>query len=145
MKRWLLLFLLSAGTAGATILPDWDLPELTRRADVIAAGTVSSQQTVKVRGQPFTESVIRVDELLYGRPGRELVISQFGGVLDGVRTRVHGDAELQVGARYVLFVDQHEDGRNYLVGMSLGARSLAKSPRELAEIRILAARKRGAR
>ena len=115
------LLFLAPAAAFATVLADWDLPELLARADRVAIGTIGEKRTVLVEQAPMTETAVRVEETLFGAPVRALSISQLGGVIGGKRTWVDGDAELVRGAKMVLFTYEHRDGRTYLVGMSLGA------------------------
>lgn len=121
--RWLaaLLLVIWSGEASATILADWDLEEVIRRADSIVIGRVRARRTVVVDRRPLTETSVEVEETLLGAPVKTLVVSQLGGVVRGQASEVVGDARLRVGDRLLLFTFRHQDGRRHLVGMALGA------------------------
>lgn len=126
-RAWLWCFALLGSTswAQATILADWELGELVRRADRVVIGTVVSQRTVDAPPGSITalmtESTVRVEETLRGASAKTLVVSQLGGARSGRRTWIEGDARLVEGKRMLLFTSAHPDGRRYLVGMALGA------------------------
>lgn len=141
MKRrdLLLAFVLTFVTApaGATVLAKWDLAEVTRRADLIVVGTIEAQRYVEA-GELMTESVVRVESTLHGAPAKRIVLSQLGGRKGRIITEIDGDARLAVGDRVLLYTYRHEDGRRYLVGMSLGAYQVeAKSARQTIDVPLV--------
>ncbi|HEY8431329.1 MAG TPA: hypothetical protein VIL20_23275 [Sandaracinaceae bacterium] len=113
-----------ASSAHATISEALSLEELVRRADhVVVATAIGERARRDARGRIVTDYTVRVDEVMKGdaRPGATLVMTRLGGVLGDVGMRVEGEPSLEVGARYVLFLDRLSDGRTLRpVGMSQG-------------------------
>jgi len=119
----LIVVLGAASLASATILADWDLADLTRRADLIVIGEVQEQSSRvdKKRGAVITETEISVERTLMGKKVANFTLTQLGGRAGSVVSEVMGDATLQAGDHVLLFTFEHEDKRRYLVGMALGA------------------------
>lgn len=111
-----------APAASATVLFDWDVEELTRRADLVVVATVLSKQSFAADGTLMTTTRLRVERVLLGAAGAELAVLQLGGRLGPRVVDVPGDAELTPGQTYLLFTAQ-PPGQPYrsLVGMALGA------------------------
>lgn len=109
--------------AAATVLADWDVEELVRRADLIVVGTVKEQRYIvdEALKAVLTESEVVVERTLQGKEAASFVLTQLGGRAGSVVSEVVGDARLAPGDRVLLFTFRHEDGRRYLVGMALGA------------------------
>lgn len=130
LRAGALVLVALAGPAAATLLADWDLDELARRADLIVVGTVEAQVTVVPTDKRvvLTESTIRVERTLLGAPRATFVLSQLGGRKGSVVTEIVGDARLAEGDKVLLFTFEHEDKRRYLVGMALGAWFLGEEP-----------------
>jgi hypothetical protein len=116
----LLLCLAWFRPAHALVLVDQSASDIMRQADLVVLGTVTAQRSVLVRGAVMTQTLVRVEETLKGRPARQVVVSQLGGRINGVEVDVPGDARLSVGERVVLATYGHPDGLRYLVGMALG-------------------------
>lgn len=112
--------------AAATILADWSIEDLVRRADSVVIGVVGAPRFVAAGDRRLlTETPIRVERQLLGDVGRAFVLTQLGGRAGGQETTAVGDAHLQAGERVLLITYRHTDGRRYLVGMALGALHLA--------------------
>lgn len=108
--------------AQATVLFDWGVDELARRADRVVIGTVESQTTVEVGRTLMTDTRIRIERTLAGSPAQTITVRQLGGRLGDRIVDVPGDAVLVRGRRYLLFTAQPPgDLHRYLVGMALGA------------------------
>lgn len=129
MRRRLALVLalsvLGASTyAHATISEALSLEELVGLADhVVVATAVGERARRDARGRIVTDYTVRVEEVMKGdaRPGATLVMTRLGGVLGDLGMRVEGEPSLEVGERYVLFLDRLSDGRTLRpVGMSQG-------------------------
>ena len=112
--------LLWAVSASATVAHYMDLPDLITRADVIVQGTVTAQETVydKGRERSLLRTTITVERALWGKPGDQLVVQQFGGTHDGVTTHISGDARFERGERVVLFLRKGEGQVHYLTSMA---------------------------
>ena len=116
--------LLFAPPASATVLLDLSLEERIARADTVVVGTVKSQRTFRAGTLILTESTLRVEETLYGAPGKTLVVTTVGGTIGDTTMDVPGEAMLAVGQRLVVIARRDANGRNHLVGMSMGAFTL---------------------
>jgi hypothetical protein len=130
------LALLVTAPATATVLADWSLQDLVRRADLVVIGTVTAQEYVvdDKRKAVLTLSSVAVERTMMGKPVETFTLTQLGGRAGSVVTEVMGDAQLAVGDRVLLFTFAHDDDRRYLVGMALGAWQLA-GPKEAPELR----------
>ena len=73
-------------------------------------------------GIAATAVTVRVDVAHRGavRPGGEITVVQTGGVVDGVRYEVPGEALLATGTRYLLFAAAGADGTFVILGGSAG-------------------------
>lgn len=103
------------------MLANWSLDDVLSRADRVVIGTIGSQRSVRVNGRMLTESVVQVDRTLLGTHAPRFVLSQLGGRDGDLVTDVVGTARLVPGRRMLLITSKAEDGRQYLVGMALGA------------------------
>jgi hypothetical protein len=117
------LALLLSSSAAATVLANWSLEDLVKRADLVVIGTVTAQEYVvdDKRRAVLTLSSVSVERTLMGKPVDAFTLTQLGGKAGSVVTEVMGDAQLKVGDRVLLFTFEHEDKQRYLVGMALGA------------------------
>lgn len=119
-----LLVLGVAGTARATISEALSLGDLVRRADhVVVASAIGESARRDARNRIVTDYTVRVEEVMKGdaRPGDVLVMTRIGGVIGDLGMRVEGEPSLELGQRYVLFLDRLSDGRTLRpVGMSQG-------------------------
>lgn len=119
-----LLVLGLAGTARATISEALSLGDLVRRADhVVVATAIGESARRDARGRIVTDYAVRIEEVMKGdaRPGDVLVMTRIGGVIGDLGMRVEGEPGLEMGERYVLFLDRLRDGRTLRpVGMSQG-------------------------
>lgn len=119
-----------AGPAAATVLADWSLEDLVRRADLVVIGTVAEQAFVvdEKRRAVLTRSSVQVERTLMGKSVEAFTLTQLGGRAGSVVTEVMGDAHLAVGERVLLFTFEHDDKERYLVGMALGAWKVEGTP-----------------
>lgn len=108
--------------AGATVLANWSLEDLAKRADLVVIAKVTEQAYVvdEERRAVLTESTVEVERTLMGKTLPGFTLTQLGGRAGSVVTEVMGDARLNVGDRVLLFTFEHDDKRRYLVGMALG-------------------------
>ncbi len=118
----LLGVLLPAAAGHSTVLFDWDLSELTRRADLIVIAKVIGKRSFAAENTIMTSTRLRVERVISGSEASEIEVLQLGGQLGARIVDVPGDAELRDGEHYLLFTAQ-PSGQPYrsLVGMSLGA------------------------
>lgn len=112
--------------AGSTVLFDWDLSELTKRADLIVLAKVVSRQSFIAENTIMTRTHLVVERTLMGSDVKEFELLQLGGQVGARIVDVPGDAELVLGQTYLLYT-AHPAGQPYrtLVGMGLGAHRLS--------------------
>jgi hypothetical protein len=125
---FLLLFMMLPSLSQATILKTKNLPELTQEADFIAVVSVESQLSLRdgPRNFIYTDYRLKVEELVYARPGLKLpqkdqhtVLRQIGGQIGDVEQSVIGTEDIKDLDRWVIFARLHK-GRVYLLGMHQG-------------------------
>lgn len=92
--------------AWATIVRHLPLERLIGISDVIVTGRVRGAQTFWDAGerQIMTATTLEVERGWLGTPGKQVVVQQIGGTLDGRTTRIPGDVELAAGERAVVFL-----------------------------------------
>ncbi|HYM10548.1 MAG TPA: hypothetical protein VEU62_07445 [Bryobacterales bacterium] len=110
MNRKLLLtigiFLLAAASLGATMTPRLSLEELVQRSELIVHGRVLRTWSAWDDAHQFiwTHSEIEITEALKGAPGSTIVVSEPGGIVDGVGMWIAGMARYQPGEEMVVFL-----------------------------------------
>jgi hypothetical protein len=118
----LALFIIAAGTAGATVMIREDLDTLTRQSDVIVRGKVTrlaSRWTADHR-RIVTDVDIEVSESLKGAPATVVRVTQPGGEVGDIGQRVSGLAVFSPGEEVVVFL-QRRPGEGYAVeGLAQG-------------------------
>lgn len=114
-------------SAEATVMTYLDTGELTSRAALVVRGEVVRQQVVLVRGDLWTDSYIKVSEVLKGataRRGTELVVRRPGGEALTIGLKVSGAARFSRGEQVLVFArpagPEHGRGIHVTVGMSQG-------------------------
>lgn len=134
--RWthaFLMTMLMPALAAGTIHETVSLKTLLSHADRVVVGTVMECQSVRdPRAQIITQCAVGLEKTLRGVPsnrGDVMVVTQFGGEIDGEIYQVLGDAELDVGERYLFLTKRAKDGHRYLVGMRRGALYLTSDNR----------------
>lgn len=136
-KRWLvtLCSLLASGGAAAAPVPlsvsrATEVEDLPAHADAVFIGRIGSKSYgLANRSHVVTQYAFESIEWLKGGiPGDEYVVVVEGGVLGRQRYRVSGFPEMEVGAEYLVFLE--ENGR-YPVPFVGGARGVFEvEPRE---------------
>jgi hypothetical protein len=114
------LAVLAVPLAAAT----FELPtdaQLRDRADVVVVATVLGASAHKGSDDMlYTDYQLRVEEVLKGQAGADVVVSELGGFLNGRGSVVAGAPRYETGARVVAFLRQREDGTYYTANMALG-------------------------
>jgi hypothetical protein len=120
--RWcsLIALWLAPVAAHATVLADWSLEEVVGHADRVVIGVVVEQRAERGDRYPRTETAVRVERVLRGADVERFTVTQYGGQFGDLVVRIPGDPRLRVGQRLLLITRRARDGRDYLVGMSLG-------------------------
>jgi hypothetical protein len=111
----------SSTPAAATILADWDLAERIARADRVVIGVVEGEEPATSAGRVATTTQIVVERTLLGEEAPRLSVTQLGGVEGRTRVEVPGTVRWRRGDRVLVITFRAADGRDYLVGMALGA------------------------
>jgi hypothetical protein len=131
-RRWLLvLLLLQAVPARATVVRHSTLEELCGRAPIVLRGTVGQVQARwndgRTRIETYSEILVR--EQLKGAVPSQLLVRTPGGAVGNIESRVSGAARLTAGEDVVLFLDPAVDEAGVFIvwAMSLGKVSLAKN------------------
>jgi len=124
-----LLFVMTAAAARATVLIPADLGELSRDALAIARGRVAAldAQWTEDRGSIETIVTLEVDSYLKGGLGATLRFRVPGGDLGRFRSIVVGAPAFAVDQRVVVFVGAHGPSIPHLLGMSQGVFRLARA------------------
>ena len=96
--------LLPAHPAHASVLEALDLRELVHASQEIVVGITRSAQARYDGAQIVTVSVVEVQDRMRGGVASTLRITTLGGAVGEVGMRVEGAAQLEVGARALLFL-----------------------------------------
>jgi hypothetical protein len=115
----LALTLFAATPAQATVAVQVDRPQLVELSDLVVRATVldATSRWNEDRTQIITLTRLAVTQYLKGGGPTELVVRQFGGEVDGLVSRVSGDARLEAGADVVLCL-RRGAGVVYLTAMA---------------------------
>jgi hypothetical protein len=108
-----------------------DLPDLVRKADVIADATVTNLQSYTMWSPEGRTIHTRVSLSLNGSPIKgavpsSITLDMLGGTMDGRRLVVEGVPQLQVGQRLIIFA--HAPSEFYVspfIGLDQGALRVA--------------------
>ncbi len=111
--------------AKATTARGLSLEALSKKSHHILVGTplASSPRYETIGGQKriVTETRLAIDDEVVDAPGdSEILVRTLGGVLDGVGELVHGEAQLVLNERSVVFLHARADGVLWLQGMAQG-------------------------
>jgi len=120
----LLAALAVAAPVSASLLRPLSIHDLTQRSDVVIRGQVVAVRTVSSNGgrMPVTLAEIEVLEVLSGTlpPRRRLLVTQPGGVANGIELDYAGRPIFTAGEETVLFLQQRAPGRFIPVGLAQG-------------------------
>ncbi len=118
----LALTLLAAEPAEATVAVQVDRARLVEMSDLVVRATVvgATSRWNEDRTQIITLTRLAVTQYVKGDGPAELVLRQFGGEVDGLVSRVSGDARLEAGADVVLCL-RRGAGVVYLTAMAQSA------------------------
>ena len=118
----LVLLTIGAATATATVAKLMPLDRLVDRSDRIVHATVKSQKSQfdKKYNLVTTRTTLDVSETYWGSDKKTIVIEQFGGEANGIKTIIAGDAKFTAGEEVILFLKDAKDksGLNYLTAMA---------------------------
>lgn len=120
---------LAAPSAYATVVVPLSRQELVDRSDLVVRATVIAQQSFwnGDHSQIVTHTRLRVDAWMKGSGAQELVLEQFGGSVDGLNSRVSGDAWLSVNQQAVLFL-RAQNGLVFLTSLAQSVYYIEPAP-----------------
>lgn len=100
--------LVPALTAHATVAIALSRAQLVSRAELIVRATVGEQRSTwnETHTQIITFTTLHVSRVWKGQSQPVLVLRQFGGSVDGLTSRVNGDATFRQGEDAVFFLRQ---------------------------------------
>ncbi len=121
----------------ATLVKPFSLTALTLESHAILRGEVEDIDVLfdPVWGNVYTHTTVRVLEDLAGtvQAGDQIIVRQLGGLLDGVETRVVGNALLPLGGEVVLFT-RTDGALHYLIGMAQGKYDVIRGSNDIARV-----------
>src|SRR5688572_9864103 len=111
--------------AEATTARGLTLEVLSKKSQHIVVGTpldsVVRYETIAGQKRIVTETRFGIDDEVASAPGdSEILVRTLGGILDGVGELVHGEAQLVLNERSVVFLHARADGVLWLQGMAQG-------------------------
>src|SRR6185295_11298236 len=113
--------LLAAGSLSAATFEPVSDAALTGRAQlVVSAHVLDTTSRMDAKGTIFTDSRLAVDEVLKGRAGAIVTVSELGGTANGRIMAIAGSAAYTPGSRVLAFLRQRPDGSFYTASMALG-------------------------
>jgi hypothetical protein len=126
----LILMLVAAARADATVLLPADLGDLSRGAYAVARGAVvavDSRWTSSDRRSIETIVTMRADEWLKGDLGRTVLFRVPGGRLGRYRSLVVGAPSFEAGQQVIVFLGASPPALPYVLGLSQGVFRVAQS------------------
>ncbi len=125
----LALSMLLTAPAEATVALEVDRAQLVEMSDLVVRATVGNATSRWNEGhtQILTLTRLTVTQYLKGAGPGELVLRQFGGELDGLVSRIAGDAHLEPGQDVVLCL-RRGDGVVYLTALAQSAWFVSAQP-----------------
>ncbi|HYK01732.1 MAG TPA: matrixin family metalloprotease [Thermoanaerobaculia bacterium] len=112
---------LALGTlSAATFEPVSDATLVARAELIVRAHVLDTASRVTAEGVIVTDYRLAVEDVLKGRAGSELVVTEIGGSADGLRMIIPGSAEYLPGTRVLAFLRQRPDGTWFTSHMALG-------------------------
>jgi len=116
------LTLLFCLPCAATVVPRYDLAELTESSEWIVHGTILRSWTEKKPGHQFTwiHHELKPVEILKGRAQPRFVISEPGGELGGVQQLFSGTPRFQPHEEVIVFLYRTPIGYLRVFGLSQG-------------------------
>lgn len=125
MKRLphlLLMALLSGLFCSATLVPRLSLEDMVARSELIVAGQVTRTWAAWDGEHRFiwTHSEIAVRDVVKGERIEKTIVSEPGGVVDGVRMTIVGMPTYAPGEQVMLFLDRMPNGYLRSAGVGQG-------------------------
>jgi hypothetical protein len=112
----------AASLSLATTVVHMDTRALVQRSNDIVIGTVEGSRSYWSADHTriLTDITVSVSETLKGDGSNQLVLTQLGGELDGMRYHIEGSPSFARGEEALLFVWRDPQGRAQVSGLSQG-------------------------
>lgn len=122
---------LSSPTAWATTVEQQSLRKMATEALSIVHGTVvsTSSRWTDDRSLIVTDVLFQVHEVLKGPEVSDVVVTQPGGVVGGIRVDADGAVAHRPGEEAILFLKQSPRGHTYVMGLFQGRFDVVKDAR----------------
>lgn len=128
MKLFAAVLLLLATCFSTTIIPR-SVEELTRDSSDVIVGRAGQPRAIwnAAHSMIYTLTPVTIERTLKGGSKRQVMISQMGGRLDGIETKVAGVRQFQADERAALFLRPSEDmpGTYFVTGLMQGRFTIA--------------------
>jgi hypothetical protein len=124
------LLLLGGSTARATTMQRLDTRALTIQSQEIVVGQVEQVSSYwnASHTKILTDVTVRVTQSLKGGSASRVVLTQFGGELDGVRYSIPGCPAFSPGEEALFFVWHDPRGRAQVNGLAQGKFDIQRDP-----------------
>jgi hypothetical protein len=124
MRRLLIVTVLLFGVCSSTTIEPRSVEELTHDSSDIIIGTASTPRSVwnAAHTMIYTVTNVRIEQALKGERSGWIPVTQMGGRLDGIQTKVAGVRQFQAGERAALFLRPSSDmpGTFVITGLMQG-------------------------
>jgi hypothetical protein len=126
-----MLAMLGAFACRATIVPRLSLEEMVARSETIVSGQVARIWTAWDGPHRFiwTHTEISVNNVAKGNRSEKVVVSEPGGVVDGVGMQLAGTPRYTPGEQVMVFLERMPNGYLRTAGMGQGKLSLSPDGR----------------
>lgn len=121
------LAMLGAFACGATIVPRLSLEEMVVHSETIVTGRVIRTWATWDSQHQFiwTHNEIVVEDVVKGRHTDRVVVSEPGGVVDGLGMQIAGSPRYALGERVMVFLERMPNGYLRTTGMGQGKLSIS--------------------
>ena len=131
MKRLLIAASVFLGVCSSTTIEPRSVEQLTRDSSDVIVGTAGTPRSVWNAGHTmiYTVTNVRIEHALKGQRSGSVVVTQMGGRLDGIQTKVAGVRQFDAGERAALFLRPSVDmpGTYVITGLMQGRFTIANS------------------
>ncbi len=119
--------MLGAFACGATIVPRLSLEEMVVHSETIVTGRVIRTWATWDSQHQFiwTHNEIVVEDVVKGRHTDRVVVSEPGGVVDGLGMQIAGSPRYALGERVMVFLERMPNGYLRTTGMGQGKLSIS--------------------
>ncbi len=126
-----MLVMLGVFACRATIVPRLSLEEMVARSETIVSGHVTRVWTAWDSPHRFiwTHTEILVSNVAKGNRSEKVVVSEPGGVIDGVGMQLAGTPRYTPGEQVMVFLERMPNGYLRTAGMGQGKLSLSPDGR----------------